>query len=290
MNQQAWLQHCATKDQLAFFEDQGYLIVKDALEPELLGRLNEAVDRVAERERDQKELIEDKNRHPAMVSKFRIVVEDDTFLDLLDNPTTFPLLWEILGWNIQLYISHLILYPPEQKGGEIRKGHWHQDGGRPVTEMERPQPRLSLKISYWLSDVDTPEHGAFTIIPGSHKLDALPEGAQEDEGVLPVCVRAGDAVLFDRRMWHRRGYNTSGVTRRVLFFGYSYRWLRGLDYNNLSEEILSKCDPIRRQLLGDGVDIKGWWQPTDADVPLKMWLEENKGEDYVKGLEKANRF
>jgi hypothetical protein len=42
--------------------------------------------------------------------------------------------------------------------------------------------------------------------------------------------------------------------------------------------------------LGDGVDVKGWWQPTDADVPLKMWLEENKGEDYVKGLEKANRF
>ena len=121
MNQQAWLQHCATKDQLAFFEDQGYLIVKDALEPELLGRLNEAVDRGAERERDQKELIEDKNRHPAMVSKFRTVVEDDTFLDLLDNPKTFPLLWEILGWNIQLYISHLILYPPEQKGGEVDK-------------------------------------------------------------------------------------------------------------------------------------------------------------------------
>ena len=73
MNQQAWLQHCATKDQLAFFEDQGYLIVKDSLEPELRGRPNEAVDRVSERERDQKELIEDKNPHPAMVSKFRTV-------------------------------------------------------------------------------------------------------------------------------------------------------------------------------------------------------------------------
>ena len=284
MDERGWLEHCATKEQLEFFEDQGYLIVEDALEPDLLAGLNDAVDRVADRVRDTKDLSEDD-----MVSKFRTGVEDDTFLDLLDNPKTFPLLWDILGWNIQLYISHLILYPPEPRGSEIRKSGWHQDGGRPVTEMERPQPRLSLKSSYWLSDVPTPEHGAFTIIPGSHKLDHLPEGAREDEGVLPVCVNAGDAVLFDRRMWHRRGYNTSDVERRVLFFGYSYRWLRGLDYNNLSEEVLSKCDPIRRQLLGDGVDVKGWWQPTDADVPLKGWLEENKGEDYVKGLEKANR-
>ena len=51
--------------------------------------------------------------------------------------------------------------------------------------------------------------------------------------------------------------------------GYSYRWLRGLDYNLMPPELLEKCDPIRRQLLGDGVDIKGWWQPTDADVPFE---------------------
>lgn len=284
MDEKGWLNHCATKEQLDFFEDQGYLIVKDALEPELLGRLNEAVDRVWEMEREARDLKLDD-----MLNRFRTVVEDDTFLDLLDNPKTFPLLWDILGWNIQLYISHLILYPPEQKGGEIRKSGWHQDGGRPVVEIERPQPRLSLKISYWLSDVPTPEHGAFTIVPGSHKLDHRPEACETEEGVMPVCVNAGDAVLFDRRMWHRRGYNTSDQTRRVLFFGYSYRWLRGLDYNNLPEEILSKCDPIRRQLLGDGVDVKGWWQPTDEDVPLKGWLEEHKGEDYVKGLDKASR-
>ncbi len=284
MDDLGWLEHCATKEQLEHFEDQDYLIVEDALTPDLLDRLNEAVDRVWARERETKNLAP----HD-MLAKFRTVVEDDTFLDLLDNPKTFPLLWDILGWNIQLYISHLILYPPEQKGGEIRKGGWHQDGGRPVPEMERPHPRLSLKISYWLSDVHTPENGAMTIIPGSHKSNTRPEACDNGKGTLPVCVKAGTAVLFERRMWHRRGINTSDVTRRVLFFGYSYRWLRGLDYNNLPEEILSKCDPIRRQLLGDGVDVKGWWQPTDEDVPLKGWLEEHRGEDYVASLDKASR-
>jgi len=277
MHEKEWLKYVATDAQLRQFNDEGYLIVEDALTPELLGRLNEAVDGVEKRERVAKGLGPND-----MVNKFRTVVEDDTFLDLLDVPKTFPLLWDILGWNIQLYISHLIVYPPEQKGGEILKGGWHQDGGRPVPEMERPHPRLSLKISYWLSDVTTPENGAMEIIPGSHKLDTKPEGCDSGKGVMPVCVKAGSAVLFDRRMWHRRGMNTSDITRRVLFFGYSYRWLRGLDYNNLPEEVLSKCDPIRRQLLGDGVDVKGWWQPTEADVPLKGWLRDHRGEEYVK--------
>lgn len=279
MDDKNWLKYVATEEQLQKFNEDGYLIVEDALSPDLLARLNAAVDRVEKRERAEKGLGPDD-----MMAKFRTVVEDDTFLDLLDNPKTFPLLWDILGWNIQLYISHLIIYPPEQKDGEIRVGGWHQDGGRPVPEMERPHPRLSLKISYWLSDVDTPENGAMEIVPGSHKLDKKPSACETGEGVLPVCVKAGSAVLFDRRMWHRRGLNTSDVTRRVLFFGYSYRWLRGLDYNVIDESILSKCDPIRRQLLGDGVDVKGWWQPTEADVPLKGWLRDHRGEDYITSL------
>ena len=279
MDAKNWLRYCATEAQLRHFNDEGYLIVEDALSPDLLARLNEAVDRVEAKRRAEQGL-----RPDALLSAFRTVVEDDAFLDLLDNPKTFPLLWDILGWNIQLYISHLIAYPPERHARAIRKGGWHQDGGRPVPEMERPHPRLSLKISYWLSDVDTPEHGAMEIVPQSHGLDAKPEGCDSGEGVLPVCVKAGTAVLFDRRMWHRRGLNTSDVTRRVLFFGYSYRWLRGLDYNVIPEYVLCKCDPIRRQLLGDGVDIKGWWQPTEADVPLKRWLREHRGEDYLKAL------
>ena len=67
--------------------------------------MNEAGDRLAEREHHDKGLTPKDT-----LTKFRTVVEDDTFLDLLDVPKTFPLLWDILGWNIQLYISHLIIY------------------------------------------------------------------------------------------------------------------------------------------------------------------------------------
>ena len=277
----ACLQYCMTEAQRDFFDQEGYLIVENALDAEMIGRLTAAADRVDRRERRTRKLGEH-----GVLSKFRAIVEDDVFLELLDWPRTFPLIWDILGWNVQHYISHLIYYPPEPGGEPNRRRHWHQDGGRPVPEMERPHPRLSLKVAFWLTDIDEPERGGIRIVPGSHRRDRPPdpEPQADPEGALQVQVKAGTAVLFDRRMWHARGTNTSGVTRKVLFLGYSYRWLRGLDYNLMPAEILAKCDPVRRQLLGDGVDVKGWWQPTDADVPLKAWLLEHKGEEYVERI------
>ena len=97
-----------TDEQRTHFDEQGYLIVEDAIDDDLLGRLVEAGDRVDAQERAAKGMEPD-----ALMSKFRTIVEDDAFLELLDNPKTFPLLWDILGWNIQHYISHLIYYPPE---------------------------------------------------------------------------------------------------------------------------------------------------------------------------------
>ena len=61
------------------------------------------------------------------------VSRDDAILDLVDHPSTFPLVYDILGWNVQLYISHLIVYPPEPSGTEAFKtkktgNGWHIDG------------------------------------------------------------------------------------------------------------------------------------------------------------------
>jgi ectoine hydroxylase len=276
-----WLRCCASREQLQQFDEEGYLVVEDALSSDMVQKLTVVVDRIDAQERAERGL-----EPGEMMAKFRSVVADDLFLDLLDNEKTFPLLWDILGWNIQLYISHLIVYPPEPKDVDRRlKGLlWHQDGGRPVEEIERPAPRLSLKISYWLTDTTIPDCGAMRILPGSHRLVDKPaqrDPTEDPEGAIEIKVKPGTAVLFDRRMWHSRGYNYSNQIRKVLFFGYSYRWLRGLDYNVMPEEVLAKCDPIRRQLLGDGVDIKGWWQPTEEDVPLKTWIREHRGEEFL---------
>ena len=98
---------------------------------------------------------------------------------------------------------------------------------------------------------------------------------------MPVCVRPGTAVFFDRRLWHSGSNNHWHTARRVLFYGYSYRWLRPRD-NMSVEHYLDRCDPIRKQLLGVSyTGGLGYTSPSDEDVPLKAWLEEHLGVEAV---------
>ena len=121
-----WLKYCATDEQLQTFNDEGYLIVEDALSPEMVDKMTIAINRIDAEERKRQGL----GPH-GLMKKFRTIAADDLFLELLDNPKVFPLLWDILGWNIQLYISHLIVYPPEGPGcasnpkrGGMASGWW----------------------------------------------------------------------------------------------------------------------------------------------------------------------
>lgn len=45
------------------------------------------------------------------------------------------------------------------------------------------------------------------------------------------------------------------------------------------ESLWEKSDPIRRQMLGDGVNCNGRYSPSDADVPLRVWLREHSPEE-----------
>ena len=85
-------------------------------------------------------------------------------------------------------------------------------------------------------------------------------------------------MFFDRRLWHAASPNWSDVTRKILFYGYGYRWIRTKDDMTV-QELWPRCDPIRRQILGDGVNCNGHYTPTDDDVPLRVWLREHRPED-----------
>jgi len=284
------LNHLLTQEERTHFEKQGYLYVPNALSSQKIEHLTNAVDKIHN------------NALASGIAKLdthwgfsNFLDKDDAFLDLIDLPTTFPKVWGILGWNIFLYHAHMHIKPPAQPDAQDRDGwlEWHQDSGRVNIEMEtHPRPRLSLKVAYFLTDVSEPGRGNFYIRPGSHYSDVpLPEheisrdpreNTADDipKDAMPVCVEPGTAVLFDRRLWHSRSPNTSDMNRKALFYGYGYRWIRPKDDMTV-EHLYERCDPIRRQLLGDAVKNNGRYVPTDEDVPLRGWLIEHLGEKAV---------
>ena len=82
-------------------------------------------------------------------------------------------------------------------------------------------------------------------------------------------VPAGTAVLFDRCLWHASSPNYLDQSRKVLFYGYAYRWIRPkciMDVDDLRE----KTTPIRRQLLGATGSQDGYYLPSEGDVHRKI--------------------
>jgi phytanoyl-CoA dioxygenase PhyH len=265
-----------TPEQRHQFERDGFMVIPDALTLEWVERLLSMVDRLYARGIQEQGL--SKTHHWEMRNCLPV---DDLLLELVDWPATFPLVVDLMNWNIHLITSHLIVRapsPPEADAAWKASG-WHRDGGTAASEMQEPHPLILMKVAYWLTDLSEPGRGAIRLIPGSHRLIGRPaqaEGAPDPYGAIELRARPGDAVIFEQRMWHAVGPNTSTLTRKSLFYGYGYRWLRPMDYVTMPPELLARCDPIRRQLLGDAATQLGYWLPTDADAPLKAWQRERE--------------
>lgn len=272
------LQYQLTKEEKQTFNETGILMIEDALSPEHVAALTTACDEIYRRK-----LAEGFDPQKALFYP-NFIPDNPLFADLVDYEKIFPKVWGILGWNIYLYHAHLIVTPPSGQPVDDKTFGWHQDSGRVNIEMEsHPRPRLSLKVAYFLSDTSEPGRGNFWVVPGSHLWDTLDRpanGVGQPEGAIPVLAKPGTAVFFDRRLWHTASPNWSDITRKVLFYGYGYRWIRTKDDMTV-QSLWASSDPIRRQLLGWGVNANGHYTPTDEDVPLRVWLRQHCPEAAV---------
>ncbi len=268
------LQHRLTARERELFERDGYLVVEDALPAAMVKDLVALADDIDAEGRRKAGAGTERMNH------YDVIGRDPRLLQLLDWPTTFAKVWGILGWNIQLYHTHLTVNPMEPAGddpkGDGLNLSWHQDSGQLNADLETsPRPRISLKVGYFLTDTSETGRGNLYVLPGSHLHDAFPGDDRRalPDGAVAVQVPAGTAVIFDRRIWHSGSDNHWREPRRVLFYGYSYRWLRPRDDMDVAH-YLPDCDPIRRQLLGRSVTGgRGYTSPTEDDTPLKAWIE-----------------
>jgi len=271
-----------TDDQRQEFDEQGFLVLRNVLNGSILERITAAAQEVEAHKRSERGL-SDKDT----LEVRNAIVEHDAFWELLDYPQTFPLVLDLMGGDIQLSTSHLIVRPPVP--GDTPKTFkaigWHPDSPHAIAYDGRI---ISMKFGYFLSDVSKPGSGALLVVPGSHKGTQLERGADgevPEDKVFEVNALPGDAVLFQHRTYHSVGPNYSGHPRKVLYFGYNRRWLRPIDYVTMPEEILQRFDPTRRQLLGDTITQCGYYLPKPEDEPLKVWLNGQLKQDTVRNAD-----
>jgi ectoine hydroxylase-related dioxygenase (phytanoyl-CoA dioxygenase family) len=234
----------------------GFAVIRAALAPAQVARAVAALERVYR---------SDRGRSGGRVHVLGGIGRDDAFLDLVDHPAVLPLVSRELGWNIHVYHCHLDVTPP---GAEAPPWGWHQDGGRQNVDLDGdPRPRMSLKVAWWLSDVSEPGRGNMLVVPGSHTRNRLSRDV-EPAGAVPLLACRGDAVVFDRRLWHSRSANRSRYTRRAVFLAYTYRWVRQRDDLGVDAGRLARLPPARRRLLGDGESPQSFWGLGGEPAPL----------------------
>ena len=254
-----------TACQRRFFDEHGYLVVRDAIEPEPLARFVAAADRlVAGRYREN---------GARRASFTNVIAADPALLPLLTWHTTVPLVVQLLSHNIHLTKSHLIYNYPDPPTAE-QPTYWHRDIANSSDDLGlHGNTRLQVRVAYHFSDCPGPGSGNTWLAPGSHRierpLDLVPGGSDPADAFEPE-LRAGDAFLFENRTFHRQGLNLTGQTRKALMLGYSYAWLSPNDYVVQDRGFLDRLqDPVERQLLG------ALRKPNTQidDGPLRAWTE-----------------
>ena len=285
MDNQA-LQHLLTEEEAHQFNQDGFLMVPNALSDEMLDHLNTLADTHYEFAKRH-----GKVDPTVQYEKIDCIGLDPALLDLIDLPTVFPKVWGILGWNISLFHTHLNITPPHLPEIEKRHNlwHWHQDNGQACLDLQQTTaPRLSLKVGFFLSDLSEPSKGNTYVIPGSHRttidLENVKNGVPDN--AVALCGKPGTAAIFDQRVVHTASPNRSDITRKILFLGYSYRWLRPLD-EMASNHLAEYCDPIRKQLLNMSSPFgenpfADYYYPNEEAVPLLGWLNKHIGRESVQ--------
>jgi hypothetical protein len=277
---QSWITNRLTDAEAALFARDGFVMVRDAIDPARRARLGDLVaahDRTFRAEPGVGPL--------HVLNEHDLIGKDEAWLELIDLATTFPKVFGILGWNIRLFHTQLIVTPPVGPQGAPGGYGWHQDNNRMNRDLETEHhPMISLKVGYFLTDLPTPGMGNLCVVPGSHRWPAGtfalgPDG--QPEGAIEIVAAAGDAVVFDRRLWHSASTNCSDVARWFLTYGYAHGWLQPKSAMH-HDELFAAVDPIRRQLLGATSSANGWYDPLPADVPLREWIREHLGADAVR--------
>ena len=153
----SWNDHRLSLAEAETFARDGFLVLPERLPAEVTDRLEEAFDKVwaAERAARGKGELEKFNMLDSF-SKGRASLEMIRLAGQLSQGGGHPGLE-----HPDLPHPHDVL-PRRAPGADPGQRGWHQDSGRLNRELETdPQPRVSLKVAFFLSDCSVAGHGNF---------------------------------------------------------------------------------------------------------------------------------
>jgi phytanoyl-CoA dioxygenase PhyH len=248
-----------TPEQRQRFDEDGFLVVRNALDGDMVSRLVVEGDQLA-----QSFLRKPEVPHKPEYNHIDLrqgLLRQPTLRALVAHSSTVPLVVQLLSPNIHLHSTTLIYKRPSRPLASAFRRGWHRDIRIPRDLGNESLPRVGIKICYCLTDFHGSNCGMTLMARGTHVRNgplAIAKGAVDPVGV-EVCdskVNAGDALLFENRIFHTAAPNLSDRVSKVLMYGYSYRWMKPEVYlERPDKQMLDAADPVSYQLLGGYRDV-----------------------------------
>jgi phytanoyl-CoA hydroxylase len=211
-----------------FYKENGYLLVQGVFNKQEIERMRAAVNGIIARSAGTKYerntawagdyLAQDELKKLVLRGYHDVQYHDSAFMHALAHPNMVDILTKLIGPNVQLHHSKMLVKPPEN-GAAFPM---HQD--YPYFPHDN---HTMLAASVHLDDADD-ENGCLRVIPGSHKQGPLPHvgkfylDAKEypiESGTL-CPAKAGDVLFFNYLTIHGSKPNRSERIRRNVLFQY----------------------------------------------------------------------
>lgn len=228
-SREEWEQYALTKEQIDFFNSEGYIGGIKLLDDWQVERLRNELNEIVEPQHPGSHLFyefhSNESTTPGSIlfhalGAWRIT---NGFHDVLWNPRFLVAASQLLGnKSVRFWHDQLFLKPPKQ-GGVVA---WHQD----YSYWTRTKPVAHLTCWCGLDD-STVENGCVQYVSGSHRwglldkpelagdlmgiMDYLTPEQQKEFKPIPVEVKAGEGIFHHPLTLHGSGENKSNRPRRA---------------------------------------------------------------------------
>ena len=224
--------------------EQGYTIVADAIEPEMIGTLNDDLLRL-ERELAVVPSSNDfEGAHTVRI--YNLLIHGAVYERVPVHPHVLPLVEGVLDRGCLVSSLSSIAIDPGETAQPI-----HADDQ--LIPIPKPHPPVVCNTMWALTDF-TEANGATRLVPGSHRWDHDPIYGQ-DYASVPAEMRAGSVLIWHGSLWHGGGANKTDERRVGIAMNYCAGYVRQQENQQLGiPRDIARGFPKRlRELVGYSV-------------------------------------
>jgi len=225
----------------------GYTIVEDAIDPDLIDRLVAAIDALHATLAVTPAANIFEGLHTLRV--YNLLARGKVFEEVPVHERILPIVESVLdqGCLVSSLSSITIL------GGEEAQPIHADDQLIPL-----PKPHVPLVCNtMWALTDFTEANGATRLVPGTHQRERSPEFGEPHE-TIAATMKTGSVLVFNGSLWHGGGANQTTERRVGLAMNYCAGWMRQQENQQLGVplEVARGFSPRLRKLAGFGLYMR----------------------------------